>query len=229
MSSLREAKLDLVRYAQLSFGEFLKRTRESEQTITCFSKLTIGKLNPILVNRILRVGGRLEKAPISYDARHSIILPCVSHLTDIIIAHDPALAGLGGVSIILNLFIQKFWFLKSSAAVRRVIKNCMLCRKLNAKPGNQLMADLPDSRLQTYTHLFVSTGLDYCEPILIRQKHSQVKKYECIFTCLTTKAVRLVLAAGLSTDSVLNVLRRFLSRRGLVFYFCSKIRSKAVG
>ena len=115
VSSLREAELDLIRYEQVqSFGEFLKRTPEGEQTITCSSKLTIGKLNPILVNGILRVGGRLEKAPILYDARHPIILPCVSHLTDLIIAHYHALAGHGGA-----------------------IKDCMLCRRLNAKTENQ--------------------------------------------------------------------------------------------
>ena len=157
VSSLREAELDLVRYEQVqSFGEFLKRTPEGEETISCSSKLTIGKLNSILVNGILRVGGRLEKAPISYDPRHPIILPCMSHLTDLIIAHYHALAGHGGINMTLNLIMQRFWILKGSAAVRRVIKNCMLCRKLNAKPGNQLMADLPDSRLQWIRILLLS-------------------------------------------------------------------------
>ena len=230
VSSLREAELDLVRYEQVqSFGEFLKRTPEGEQTFNCSSKLTIGKLNPILVNGILRVGGRLEKAPISFDARHPIILPCVSHLTDLIIAHYHALAGHSGINITLNLIMQRFWILKGSAAVRRVIKNCMLCRKLNAKPGNQLMADLPDSRLQMDSHPFAFTGLDYFGPILIRQKRSQVKRYGCIFTCLTTRAVHLELAADLSTDSFLNVLRRFLSRRGPVFHFYSDNGSNFVG
>ena len=109
----------------------------------------------------------------------------------------------------------------------------MLCRKLNAIPGNQLIADLPDSRLQMDSHpfafAFAFTGLDYFGPILIRQKCNQVKRYECIFKCLTTRAVHLELAADLSTDSFLNVLRRFLSRRGPVFHFYSDNESNFVG
>ena len=105
----------------------------------------------------------------------------------------------------------------------------MLCRKLSAKLGNQLMADLLDSRLQMDSHPFAFTGLDYFGPILIRQKRNQVKRYGCIFTCLTTRAVHLELAADLSTDSFLNVLRRFLSRRGPVFHFYSDNGSNFVG
>ena len=136
------------------------------------------------MNGILRVGGGLEKASILYDTCHPIILPCVSHLTDLIIAHYHLLAGHGGVSMTLNLIMQKFWILKGSAAVRRVIKDCMLCRKVNVKPKNQLMANLPDSRLEMDSHPFAFTGLDYFGLILMRQKCSQVKRYGCIFTCL---------------------------------------------
>ena len=78
------------------------------------------------------------------------------------------------------------------------------------------------------SHPFAFTGLDYFGPILIRQKRSQVKRYGCIFTCLTTRAVHLELAADLSTDSFLNVLRPFLSRCGPVFHFYSNNGSNFV-
>ena len=45
------------------------------------------KLNPILVYVILRVRGRLERATISFNVKHPMILPQHYHVTDLIIKH----------------------------------------------------------------------------------------------------------------------------------------------
>ena len=43
---------------------------------------------------------------------------------------------------------NKFWILKErGTAVRRVISKCIKCRKLNAKPEQQIMAPLPVARI----------------------------------------------------------------------------------
>jgi len=40
------------------------------------------------------------------------------------------------------------------------------------------------------------------------------KRYGCIFTCLTMRAVHIKIAHSLDTDSFINALRRFIARRG---------------
>jgi len=47
-------------------GQLLKLRNESSPVM---------KLDPVLIDNVLRVGGRLDKAPLSYDARHPAILP----------------------------------------------------------------------------------------------------------------------------------------------------------
>ena len=47
----------------------------------------IYKLDPMLIYGVIRVGGRLRKAPINSDAKHPIILPRKHHVVNLIIRH----------------------------------------------------------------------------------------------------------------------------------------------
>ena len=76
------------------------------------------------------------------------------------------------------------------------------------------MADLPPSRLQIDTHPFAYCGVDYFGPLLVKQRRFQVKRYGCLFTCLTSRAIHIEDAMDLTTNAFINALRRFLSRRG---------------
>ena len=92
--------------------------------------------------------------------------------------------------------------------------NVFLCRKLGAARGEQLMANLPKERLRPENPPFTSVSVDYFGPLYIQQGHSHVKRYGCLFTCLTTRAVHIEITSTLDTDSFINALRRFISLRG---------------
>ncbi|XP_066917230.1 uncharacterized protein [Clytia hemisphaerica] len=75
------------------------------------------------------------------------------------------------------------------------------------------MADLPIDRIKTSTPPFFQTGVDFFGPIEVKILGSRIKRWGCIFTCLTTRAVHLEVAPSLSTDDFINVLERFINRR----------------
>ena len=129
----------------------------------------------------------------------------------------------------MNFLMQRYWIVKGTSVVRRVINSCTQCRRRFAKPNLQLMAELPFSRLQIDTHPFAYCGVDYFGPLIVRHKRSEIKRYGCLFTCLTTRAVHIEVAADLSTDAFINALRRFMSRRGPVFHFYSDNGTNIVG
>ena len=76
------------------------------------------------------------------------------------------------------------------------------------------MANLPKERLTPEDPPFTSVGVDYFDPLYVQQRRSHVKRYGCVFTCLTTRAVHIEITSSLDTDSFINALRRFISLRG---------------
>ena len=76
------------------------------------------------------------------------------------------------------------------------------------------MADLPSDRVTPNKPPFSSVSIDYFGPFEVKQGRSRVKRYGCVFTCLAMRAVHIEVAHTFNTDSMINVLRRFISVRG---------------
>ena len=111
---------------------------------------------------------------------------------------------------------EKYWLVNAPSAIRRVISKCVVCRRQRARVGEQKMANLPEDRLVPDEPPFTRVGVDYFGPFEVKQRRSRVKRYGAIFTCLASRAVHLEVAASMDTDSYINVLRRFIARRGQV-------------
>ena len=177
---------------------------------------TVAKLDPVLLNNLLRVGGRLSKAKIPEHSYHQIILPKNHHVTKLLIEHHHELAGHSGRQHVLSLLREKYWIVRANSAVRRVLNDCVSCRRRQAKHGQQKMADLPVDRTLSSRPPFTAVGLDYFGPFFVCRGRSLVKRYGVIFTCLCIRAVHIEIAYSLETDSFIMALRRFIARRGQV-------------
>ncbi len=111
---------------------------------------------------------------------------------------------------------QKYWIIGLSSLTRRILHDCIQCRKRQDRPSDQLMADLPKDRVISDLPAFTNTGIDYFGPFLVKQGRKSEKRYGVIFTCLTSRAIHLETAHSLDTSSFICALRRFISRRGNV-------------
>ncbi|XP_033127427.1 uncharacterized protein LOC117125136 [Anneissia japonica] len=171
-------------------------------------------LNPVLIGQVIRVGGRLDRARIDYDAQHPIILANDSQLVKSLVMYYHLKVGHNGWTATLNALRERFWILKGRSVVKGILRNCVTCKRMNARRCEQQMASLPVERITADKPPFTFTGVDYFGPLDVRQGRSTVKRYGCIFTCLVSRAVHLEVADSLSTDSFINAYRRFVARRG---------------
>ena len=174
----------------------------------------IYKLDPMLIDGVIRVGGRLRKVPIDSNAKHPVILPRKHHVVDLIIRHYHSLSGHSGTEYTLFLIREKFWPINARAAVKQAISRCFKCKKRQASPTQQRMASLPLDRVTPSRPPFTYVGVDCFGPFQVKRGRSSAKTYGVLFTCLTVRAAHIEVANSLDTDSFLNALRRFIARRG---------------
>ena len=91
------------------------------------------------------------------------------------------------------------------------------------------MANLPEDRILPDKPPFTNTGVDFFGPFDVKRGRKTVKRYGVLFTCLTLRAVHIEVADSLDTDSCINAILRFVSRRGQVTIMRSDNGNNFVG
>lgn len=177
---------------------------------------SIYKLDPVLQNGIIRVGGRLSKLAMPEEIKHPVILSKKSRIAVMLLQHIHQDVGHCGRNYMLRKLRTKYWIPQAHSAIKGIISRCTICRRLNSKTGEQKMADLPLDRITPDKPPFTNVGVDFFGPFEVKRARSHAKRYGVIFTCLTTRAIHIEVAHSLDTDSCINALRRFICRRGQV-------------
>ena len=163
---------------------------------------------------VIRVGGRVDKAIISYDSKHPILLPH-KHWISLLITRRMHQNGHLGVAATAAKTRVKYWIQRVHDLAKLVKLKCVTCRELERKSESQLMSDLPTERLLPFTPAFYVTSCDYFGPYSVKVgRNKTAKHYGVLFTCLNTRAVHLELAVDYSTMEFIQVLRRFFAIRG---------------
>ncbi|XP_014219027.1 uncharacterized protein LOC106647236 [Copidosoma floridanum] len=161
---------------------------------------SVAKLNPVLVNGVIRVGGRLRKASIPSQTEHPLILAPKDYLTDLIINYHHNLVLHGGT--LLNSPSQ----LDCARASSSSILECPAFTKTGVDYAGPYTIRLTK----------------------LRGKGTQ-KGYICIFICLVTRSVHLEVVKDFSSEACLAAFSRFTSRRGYCSHLYSDRGTNFVG
>ncbi|XP_038071855.1 uncharacterized protein LOC119740577 [Patiria miniata] len=239
VEEIEEAEVSILRWVQHeAFPHQIKRLQEMNdgpQDLTRESpkqqkvdKL-LDQLDPVMHKSLMRVGGRLQAAQLPEEAKHQIILPQRCHVTDLIMQHTHQKIHHQGRNHVLAELRRRYWILKAGVVLKSVLKRCVICKKVQAKLGQQKMANLPANRLLSEKPAFTSTGIDYFGPFNIKQGRNIKKRYGVVFTCSTSRAVHIEIAESLDTSSCINAVRRFIARRGNIKELISDNGTNLVG
>ena len=185
-----------------SFNKEIKHQMSKKGMVPSYS--SISQLDPFLDrDNIIRVGGRLRKFSLAGAEQHPVILPRKSAVSGIIIqwSHNSVAHGARGLTL-NHLRNNGIWIISANTAVRGVIHRCVTCCKLRGKTSFQKMADLPVERCtEVGVPPCTYCGVDMFGPYLIKERRSQLKRYEVLFTCFTCRAIHIEVTNALDTNS----------------------------
>jgi len=113
---------------------------------------------------------------------------------------------------------SQYWFVKGRQFVRKLIHQCITCRKLEAPPYKAVARPpLPECRV-TESPPFAYCGVDFTGPLHIKEDNGtdSSKVLIALFTCCVTRAVHLELVPDLTAQMFQQCFKRFTSRRGIL-------------
>ncbi|XP_043220532.1 uncharacterized protein LOC122380948 [Amphibalanus amphitrite] len=124
----------------------------------------LSRLDPIVKDGLVCVGGRLRRGSFPEREVHPVILPNKSHVTTLIVRDCHEKVGHAGRGLTLaRVRSSGFWVVGGRRAVARLILQCVTCKKLRGKTQQQKMADLPADRLEAAPP-FTFSGVDLFGP-----------------------------------------------------------------
>ena len=196
---------------QEQFGEEMKSLK-AEKEIPKVSKIL--QFSPFVDEEgLIRAKGRIGKSQLDFNAKHPILLHWKHHAVELFLRNEHKDNQHEVTEHVRNIVQQKMWILGIRNALRSIKNKCITCRKGRAQTIAPVMAGLPEELLDAST-AFTNIGVEYFGPFIVKVGRRNEKRWCCLFTCLTMRAVHIEVVPKLDTDSCLNAIMRFIARRG---------------
>ena len=119
-----------------------------------------------------------------------------------------------GVASTMASVRESWWIPKLRARVKKTIKRCNVCKVFSTRPYEAPPTSaLPEYRTEG-SRPFEVTGVDFARPLSYRVGKEELGKYSIIiFTCASSRAVRLEVTRTQTADEFQKKLNAFISRR----------------
>ena len=181
---LEESEKVIIRVVQSEvFAAELKYLTEKSGTIQPTNY--IKEFNLFLdEDHLLRCKTKLRHAEIPEDNKNPIIIPSRHQFSRFKFpqeAHEKVYYS--GIGLTLSTLRQRFWILRGRESVKRVLRDCVTCKRLQGKPFKPATAtELPEFRVDQGPS-FVNTGLDFAGPLMVKLGGHLQKACVCLYTC----------------------------------------------
>ena len=108
---------------------------------------------------LLWVGGRLHKAGLPTTSTHPIILSSASHIAQLLMSDSHRQSVHAGTSTVLARLSNEHYITGAKKFLKKLSRTCVKCQTAYARTSQQLMGDLPASRIRA-ARPFSKSGLD---------------------------------------------------------------------
>ncbi|XP_037877003.2 uncharacterized protein LOC119630714 [Bombyx mori] len=163
------------------------------------------RLDVVIEDGLLRLRGRIDAAQyIDAGCKRPIVLDGKHVIARLLIKHYHEAFQHGNHATVMNEVRQRYWILGLRSIIRATAVRCQWCKVYRSTPRLPPTGNLPIERLRHGEPPFTCAAVDYFGPMTVTVGRRHEKRWGVLFTCLTTRAVHMELAASLTADSMLD-------------------------
>ena len=155
---------------------------------------------------------RIGKSQLNFETKHPILLHWKHHVVELFLQNEHQNSHYEGTEHVRNIIQQKFWILVKRNALRLIKYKCIKCPKGRSQTKTPVMADQPEEQSVAPT-VFSNVGVEYIGLFTVKIGRRNEKRWCCLFTILTVRAVNIEIVPKPNTDNCLNAIKQFIARR----------------
>ena len=120
-----------------------------------------------------------------------------------------------GIYSVMAELRRKFWIPRIFSTVKKCLRECTCCRKVNNRTVALSQNAYRDFRLEPPEIPFRYVFIDYIGPFHTKVKEVKSKTYLLIITCLWSRAINLKVCSDMSVENFLRAFQLHIYNFGL--------------
>lgn len=116
---------------------------------------------------------------------------------------------------ILSEFRKRFYVSSCFSVVKKCIRECVICRRLNGRAVKLNQSSYREIRMHPSDVPYRNIFIDYLGPFTVTLSGVKTKVYLLLFTCLWSRAISLRVCSDLSVSNFLRALQMHIFDHGL--------------
>ena len=163
---------------------------------------------------LIRVKSKMAKK-FKNENEFPVLLSKVSYLADIIISDIHIRMDHSGVYSVLNELRSQFWILHYFTKVKKVLKNCIDCRRYNSNVIQLNQNSYRDFRIDPPQEPFKYLFLDYLGHYWVYNNGRKQKVWLLLFSCLWSRCINLKVCLKADVHTFLQAFQSHVYDYGL--------------
>ena len=160
--------------------------------------------------------------------KYPLLLSKKSHLSEKIIHDLHVNMKHAGIYTIIGELRRKYWILHAFSLTRRILRNCIRCKRFNSRTVKLNQSDYRMFRLDPPNIPFRYCFLDHFGPIHVKISDKKEKVYVLILSCLWSRVINLKLCSDLSLPQFLRSFQMHIFEYGVPEIVFSDLGSQIV-
>ena len=176
---------------------------------------------------ILRVKTKFKKW-ISTQNHYPVLLHKNSTITNLIIREEHEETNHSGIYYVTNKLKYSYFIPHIFSNVKRIIKNCVTCKRFNARNIKLNQSDYRDFRSDPPQIPFRTIFIDHFGPYQIKKSEGVQKVWILCITCMWSRAINLKICRDMTLKEFLRTLQLHILEQGMPEAIYSDLGSQLV-